>query len=142
VDVQQEVEIQRDGVVMLDLNKTGGLSVLQKKILDVVKTRGYTTAFDTVDLTFRMDDTFEKPYRKLMASARASASRALRRLVERGLLVKVRSKYIGYSDIFIHPDFTDEPPVVKRKFAEVEAYKITMDTQRLSSMLTVAKGEA
>jgi hypothetical protein len=122
------------------MSGTSGLSKLQKDILAFVREKGYTTAYDATELAFNAGD-FKKPFSVVQASARASASRALRRLVNRGLLVKVPPKYERCSTVFVDPDFTDEPPVVERRFTQVEMYKnLPMVVQRLSPKLTVSEG--
>src|SRR5258708_39971638 len=96
-----------------------GLSQLQREILGVVKAKGYTTTFDTINLTLNMfQKTFD--YGKGVKSGYASASRALRRLVERGALLKLRNQYVGYSDVFVLPDFVGDVPKVKRRYIAVE----------------------
>jgi hypothetical protein len=94
-----------------------GISALQRSIIDVVKSNGYTTTFDTLNLTLSMKN-FD---RKEMKSGYASASRALRRLVERGALMKLRNRYVGYSDVFVLPEFVGDVPDVKRRYLAVEA---------------------
>ena len=118
-----------------------GLSELQRKILDTVKRKGHTTTFDTINLTLSFNPDFT--FKQGMRSAYASASRALRRLVDRGLLMKLRSQYVGYSDVFVLPDFEGDIPDVKRRYGMVEMYKMDFAgiTKRLNSSLTV-RGDA
>lgn len=84
---------------------------------------------------------FNQPnaFRRYMASLNVCASRALARLVQRGLLVKIKSKWVGYSDVFVDPNNTDEPPSIRRRTHSEEAVKFwNGSSKRLISNLTVA----
>jgi hypothetical protein len=122
----------------------GGLSKQQRQILGFVRTHGYITTFDatnSLNVDFDCDCDFDKPqgFRRYMASLNVCASRSLARLVERGLLVKVKSKYVGYSDVFVSPDNTDAPPLIKRRTHAEQCAQFDFGDalRRLNSKLTV-----
>jgi hypothetical protein len=129
---------------VLEQLSEGGLSKQQRQILEFVRAHGYITVFDAKNsliVKFNCDCDFDKPqaFRRYMASLNVCASRSLARLVERGLLVKVKRKYISYSDVFVSPDNTDAPPLIKRRtLAEESAFTAAGFVERLTSKLTVA----
>jgi hypothetical protein len=124
-----------------------GLSKQQKQIMESVRANGYNTTFDTTNsLTchFNCNCDFDKPnaFRRYMASLNVCASRSLARLVERGLVVKIKSRWVGYSDVFVDPNNTDKPPDIKRRtHSEELALNLPVYLERLSSKLTVTKSE-
>lgn len=88
-----------------------GLSQLQIDIMRVTREKGYITPAAAAAEAWA--NLSEAAYKNMLACAAASASRALRRLVQRGLLVRVqralyeglrgnpvRPRYRGQSDLY------------------------------------------
>jgi hypothetical protein len=75
-----------------------GLSQLQKDIL-AEASKGYITPTEATECAWKFDD--EAGYETKKARASATASRALRSLEKRNLLVYVRHYWVGYANLYM-----------------------------------------
>lgn len=73
-----------------------GLSPVQNEIMQVAQRQGFITPHDAVECSFINVSPFGNP----IATASAIASRSLRRLVARGLLVYDRALWRRHSDVY------------------------------------------
>jgi hypothetical protein len=75
-----------------------GLSELQRDIMKQATERGYVRASHALDSAYHfLEPVSSKNFRQ---TAKASASRALNRLVRRGLLMKHRCRYVGWPTFY------------------------------------------
>lgn len=86
--------------------KVRGLSLLQKRIM-AVAAKGWITPAEAASCAYT-ENHEEKEHWE--ASTAAAGSRALRRLVQRGLLVYCRPKWVAQSPAYRLPDWNGELP--------------------------------
>lgn len=109
-----------------DIDGASGLSKLQKEMMQFVHKKGYITAFDASYIAYNQGSHGDIDldeygwFKKSWKHAYATASRSLRRLVERGLLVRLTTKWRGCVDVFTPPDFTDDVPYAPRRLHSIE----------------------
>jgi hypothetical protein len=79
-----------------------GLSPVQNEIMQVARRQGFITPYDARECAWRnvsLDDT-SRSFAATNAVAAAIASRSLRRLVARGLLVYERRRFLRQSNVY------------------------------------------
>lgn len=89
------------------IKKVRGLSLLQKRIM-AIAAQGYVTPWDAVECALRTLD-YSDTWGNISS---ASASRALRRLVQRGLLVPERRKFKHQSPVYRRVGWAGEIPYI------------------------------
>jgi hypothetical protein len=121
------------------IKKVRGLSLLQKQIM-AVAAKGWITPSEACECVEMQDDWGDDD--TWLAKQAASASRALRRLVRRGLLVYCRPKYLAQSPAYRLPKFHGELPYnnsAHTKKAMYHSMNIFEPSESAQAVLTVRK---
>jgi len=94
-----------------------GLSQLQKEIMERAG-KGYIAPAEVLDWCGCWTDTDDASYKTHKARASATASRALRSLVTRGLLVYVRARWVGDANLYMLKGWQGPLPRVRSQHAQ------------------------
>lgn len=120
-----------------------GLSPVQNEIMEVARRQGFITPYDARECAWmNVSWDVSRSYSDCYATAAAIASRSLRRLVARGLLVYERTRWVGHADVYRLAGWYGALPRLKRPTLANFHERMQADITDIADAMAQAAGAA